>query len=478
MGKGLVQPKRLDWDLLFYNDIINKNGFIISEPATISLDGSKEKSMYGPQSPLYGASYEDEHQYSLRFRCKCGRFKSRQFEGEVCPFCNTKIEERGDDITVTGWITLGRNMIVNPYYYRKFQSAFGKDAFNEICDAKYRVNKNGIVEQIKDGDLEQKPKSPYSGIGIDKFYDNFDEICKYFSSKRKNKQKTIKILQKEKSKVFTSHIPIYSTMLRPQSVTSDTFYFGSLDKIINTLFNLSENVKNCIDIERDFILSRIQTKVNKMWDINFDLLNGKEGWIRGNVAGGSLNFTSRNVIICDPSLRDNEVDLSYNTFLELYKYKIIYYIMKLYGITLSKAHTMWRDAHIFDKRVYNVMCMINDKEKPRLLINRNPTLKYQSMVLMKIRKIKPDATEYCLSVPLSILPGMNADFDGDILNIIGLIDDALIYMFRKYDPISRMVIDRDSGYLNKNYSVNKDQLIDLYAFCTIGAMPGDEEEEY
>ena len=100
------------------------------------------------------------------------------------------------------------------------------------------------------------------------------------------------------------------------------------------------------------------------------------------------------------------------------------------------------------------------------------------MVLMKIRKIKPDATEYCLSVPLSILPGMNADFDGDILNIIGLIDDALIYMFRKYDPISRMVIDRDSGYLNKNYSVNKDQLIDLYAFCTIGAMPGDEEEEY
>lgn len=478
MGKVLVQMKRVSWDVLFYDDIINGNGFIISEPATINLDGTKEKSMYGPQSPLYGASYEDEHQYSLRFRCKCGRFSSRQFEGEECPFCHTKIEERGDDITVTGWITLGFNMIVNPYYYNKFLSAFGKDAFNEIIDAKYRVNKDGIIEQLRDEDLEQKPRSPFSRIGIDQFYERYDEICDYFYTKRKTKQKTIKILKKEKSKAFTSHIPIYSTMLRPQSVTSDTFYFGSIDKIINTLFNLSENLKNCMDIEKDFILTRIQKKVNKMWDINLDMLNLKDGWIRGNVVGGSLNFTSRNVIICDPTLRDNEVDLSYNTFMELNKYKIISYIMKLYGITLSKAHAMWRDAHTFDKRVYDIMCLINEKEKPRLLINRNPTLKYQSMALMRIRKIKPDSNEFCLSVPLSILPGMNADFDGDILNIIGLVDDGFAYMFRKFDPISRMIIDRDSGYLNKNYSVNKDQLIDLYMFCTMGAMPGDLQEEY
>ena len=31
------------------------------------------------------------------------------------------------------------------------------------------------------------------------------------------------------------------------------------------------------------------------------------------------------------------------------------------------------------------------------------------MLLMKIRKVKPDDSDYCLSVPLSILPGLNAD---------------------------------------------------------------------
>lgn len=31
------------------------------------------------------------------------------------------------------------------------------------------------------------------------------------------------------------------------------------------------------------------------------------------------------------------------------------------------------------------------------------------MLLMKIRKIKPDDTDFTLAVPLSILPGLNAD---------------------------------------------------------------------
>ena len=55
------------------------------------------------------------------------------------------------------------------------------------------------------------------------------------------------------------------------------------------------------------------------------------------------------------------------------------------------------------------------------------------MLLMKIRKVKPDGNDYILSVPLSILPGLNADFDGDILNIIGMVDESISYMFRKFD---------------------------------------------
>ena len=82
-----------------------------------------------------------------------------------------------------------------------------------------------------------------------------------------------------------------------------------------------------------------------------------------------------NVIIPDPSLKDNEVDLAYNTFLELYKYKIIYYLMKLDNTSLSRAYDEWKNAFMYNDKVYKVMQFILEKEQPRLLINRNPTLK-------------------------------------------------------------------------------------------------------
>ena len=77
--------------------------------------------------------------------------------------------------------------------------------------------------------------------------------------------------------------------------------FGITDDgyaIVN-LFNLSENLKNCIDVERDYILQRIQIKVNAMSDIYFEELNGKTGLIRGEMLGGSLNnWVSINTFNC------------------------------------------------------------------------------------------------------------------------------------------------------------------------------------
>lgn len=56
-------------------------------------------------------------------------------------------------------------------------------------------------------------------------------------------------------------------------------------------------------------------------------------------------------------------------------------------------------------------------------------------------------------------------------------DKALIYMFRKFDPVMRMIISRDSGLLNDYFSINKGQLIDLYAFATYEGEEGCNTEE-
>ena len=299
MGKQIVRVKKVSWDILFYKDLMDGTGFIISEPAQVKIDKDKKKALYGPQSPLYGTSYEDEQAFIERFRCECGRFKGRQFEGETCPFCGTKITSKGNDIKITGWICTGENnKFIVPYWYEKLQKAIGKKIFPDIVTCKQRVDTDGHRSKYVP-DENTQPLSPYSGIGIEEFMNQYDNILTYFQGVKKNKYDELQYLKENKSKVFASHVPIYSTLLRPQSITSDTFYYNSIDREINPLFTLSENIKDCNDIEKPFILQRIQERVNKMFEYNFELLNGKEGFIRDKLLGGSLNFSSRNVIIPD-----------------------------------------------------------------------------------------------------------------------------------------------------------------------------------
>lgn len=59
-----------------------------------------------------------------------------------------------------------------------------------------------------------------------------------------------------------------------------------------------------------------------------------------------------------------------------------------------------------------------------------------------------------------------------------MMDSSLSYMFRKFDPIRRMIISRDSDLLNEYFSITKGQLIDLYYFATIGEMENDTPETF
>ena len=46
------------------------------------------------------------------------------------------------------------------------------------------------------------------------------------------------------------------------------------------------------------------------------------------------------------------------------------------------------------------------EESPQIILNRNPTITFGSILLMKIRKVKPDSSDLSLSIPSAILPGL------------------------------------------------------------------------
>ena len=120
------------------------------------------------------------------------------------------------------------------------------------------------------------------------------------------------------------------------------------------------------------------------------------------------------VIVPDPSLRVDQVKLPYQAFNELFKYEIIAYLSKIGDIPESKAYEEWFYSKIkFSQKVYEIMKMIIKKHKPKIILNRNPTINFGSLLCMKVVGVNKDYDEdYTASLPIQILPVLNADFDG------------------------------------------------------------------
>lgn len=59
-------------------------------------------------------------------------------------------------------------------------------------------------------------------------------------------------------------------------------------------------------------------------------------------------------------------------------------------------------------------------------------------------------------------------FDGDVLNIMRLIDRDMVRDKRKlFDPRTNLMISRDNGLFNNDFNLLKDEMIGLNMFCKV-----------
>ena len=208
MSKG-ARLEKLNWDKECELDFLMGRGFEIYD--TILRDD--QKCLHGIQSPIFCSDWGDENAFEERYTCKCGAYRGKIFEGETCPNCREKIEFKDVDLSITGWIKINDYKIIQPIYYNKLLSIIGQKAFPEIIQFGKRVGKNGKIESV----VQEKPSSPFMGIGLIEFRERFDEILDYYKTKKKNKIMEIEEIEEDKEKVFASAIPVYSSVLRPMS---------------------------------------------------------------------------------------------------------------------------------------------------------------------------------------------------------------------------------------------------------------------
>lgn len=417
-----MRLERINLETEFIVDMITNNGFLIKK--------ENHYAVTNVDSLINSSEFTD-----TEYRCDCGAFKGQDIVGQVCPCCHTEISLHSLNFQYTGWIDLGKHKVISPVYYNMLKKALGTNMLNFILgnykmdmsvpynenDTEFEEKKNKKKKgRVSTNDIRYiinkipKSKHKYQGLGHDEFFNRFEEIL--VNCAPKNNQEVINILLKEKHAVFTSKIPIYSTAYRPVSKTSESMFYPKINKWFSVICADACRLDDMIlDIEIIRALNAIQNHLIEACDYLIQQeMSKKTGYIRSEIVGGTFTFSGRSVITLENLLKDDEVEIPFSTAMIVYQYRITHMLATRYNMTLEQAY-LFVNNHERDPIVIGLLNEIID-ECQWVLYLREPTNNVKSIVLSKVKRYKFDTDT--LSLPTEVLPGLNADFDGDAIQML------------------------------------------------------------
>lgn len=429
------------------------------------IDKNKVFTDDGLFSPIFFSKLEyDGNTYA----CSCRAMRGKFLEGLKCKKCNKKVEYVDVKLDNFAWIDLGNFELINPLFYNMLTKISSIAEITSMISYKKSLDSNGKEEEIND---EEAEKFKYSSIGIFEFRNKFEEIINYYHSNTKSKTKDIirDFLLSNKERVFINKIPVYTPSLRPALIIQGDVKADEINKLYSLIIKKSNILKDMNNEERSNIIvmplqSSMQSIFNQVFETIKNALMSKSGFIRSHVLAHRLNFSSRMIISPIEAMENqnmSHIEMPYVAFAELYKFELINTISNVKNISIKDAETIWRLGQIKkNKFLLELAIDIVSKFDIRILLNRNPTISWGSILLLKVIKIKDNFSDLTLSINNKLLSSLSGDYDGDTLNIFSLKDKDLIDTFKIFDP-ENMVINRSTGDFNHIFNLDKDEIIAL-----------------
>jgi hypothetical protein len=288
----------------------------------------------------------------------------------------------------------------------------------------------------------------------------------------------------DREKVFIHSIPVFTALLRPMDISAGSMYFEKCTAIYNMIVKLAHKVnkfKNKTDrtpkVKNQEIFN-LQMKFMDLYNEIVSILNGKKGVLR-QLISGRYNFSARCVIRQDPSLRIDQVSLPYKALVIMFKAQIQNILHRMYNISFQEAYDRWYKATSdIDPTILKILEMLiehghinpeNGEEEPGipLFTDRNPSINYGSF--QQAFCVKINTHDYTMGVSLQSIKKQGADFDGDVLNILLIFNQALFE--RAYyimNPRNAMYISRANGMCDKDVLVQRDTLINANTLTHLG----------
>ena len=144
-----VRIVKLDLDTVCQIDLQSGNGIRLTSVESFDKKDHNNRIETGLQSPFFGTDFSDETAFKERYRCKCGKYQGKMYQGFICEVCNSTVDYHDIDLTKTGWIILDKFKCMSPIYQAKLADALGKFEGERVLDK--------IIEmEYKEGEDDEK----------------------------------------------------------------------------------------------------------------------------------------------------------------------------------------------------------------------------------------------------------------------------------------------------------------------------------
>lgn len=442
-----INAEILDIDELFRN---SPSKPIIVNEFNVSSEAEKEE-INRLILTQYGSDFLE-----IEPSCDCRLTKGGHNEGVVCPHCGTPVmavTERPLESSVWLGLPKGVKAYINPKVYSILSKRLTISKFNIL---EHLVNPSAAPPETKNA-LVMKYMKLEIPRGINYFFDNFDEVINRLVTSGiipkdpEDKQggqgrltTLLHFLSVYRDMVFCQHLPLPTKlMMITESTMTTTFASSNMIPALDAVRTISATENSPTQLNLKTLQSRAMKANSLMAEYNEqsfkDFFDQKEGWFRQHVYGTRSHFTFRNVInsLTDPHAYD-ELHIPWSVAVMVFRIHLITKLIRQRGWTLRDAQSLLdentlRYNPILDELFQELIAEAPGGRIP-VLFNRNPSLLRGSMQLLYITKVKTDTSVRSISISVLILKNLNADFDGDALNGMLILDNRMLRKLNRLAP--------------------------------------------
>lgn len=423
----------IDLDQLFHNS--STTPIIVND-----IDTSRREEKETLNSHIY-TNYSGDA-LDIVPSCECGETRGRFNLGVKCKVCSTEVASNTDrKLESLLWITTpkGIDTLFNPDAWTLLTRILTVGHLNllqYLTDPVY-TPPTSAMKTLKTL-LGQQPKLGEIKRSYNHFTRNFFEIMEFLFTIRgirnteARRREVFAFLEDNKDKIFCKYIPFPSKVgFVTENSPVGTFVDLAITPAVDAIRTITSISTSITPLTPRYLEFRVVKALNSLAEFytNFikGAMGGKPGLLRKHVFGGRLHFSGRAVIssIIEPHEYD-ELHIPWGLAVQIFE-------LHLSNKLLRRGYSARQIVEIFYQNTNKSCDLLADlfeeiiRESPHkgfpCLFQRNPSLVRGSAQLFYITKVKRDVENRTISLSTLVLKAPNADFDGDELNMLLILDE-------------------------------------------------------